>query len=80
MPTCKGNPVVSRGLNERKCLEFANSINVDYVWYTPKTTQWQDPEICALYKSCNIEREGRYPDRPGKTLERSDSGIHNILN
>ena len=79
MPTCKGNPVVKRGLSSRKCHEFAFSMeNVNFVWFAPKMAQWQEPEICALYKSCDLEKEGRYPERPGKTFKISD-GIINIL-
>merc|ERR1712212_1431763 len=41
--------------------------------------QFQKPELCALYKSCDPKKGGRPPARPGKTLERNSSGQWKVI-
>ena len=77
--TCKGNSINKKGITEKKCKEFAEKKNRNFIWYTPKTAQFNEPELCALYKSCDLKKGGRQPSRPGKTLERNSSGTYHIL-
>ena len=77
--TCKGKAITKKGITEKKCKEFAEKKNRNFVWYTPKIGKFQDPELCALYKSCDLKKGGRMPSRPGKTLERNSSGTCHIL-
>jgi len=77
--TCKGKAITKKGITEKKCKEFAEKKNRNFVWYTPKIGKFQDPELCALYKSCDLKKGGRMPSRPGKTLERNSSGKWNVI-
>ena len=78
-PTCNGNRLIKKGITLKKCQEFAEKKNRNFVWYTAKTAQFQGPELCAVYKSCDLKKGGRIPIRPGKTLERNSAGTHHIL-
>ena len=31
--------------------------NTNFIWYAPKKMQWQDREVCAFYKKCELEKK-----------------------
>ena len=76
--TCTGNRILKKGITELECLDIAEKENRNFIWYAPKTAQFQQPEVCAVYKSCDLKKGGRLPTRPGHTVGLSDS-THHIL-
>lgn len=77
--TCTGNRLLKRGITEFECLDFAEKKNRNFMWYAPKTAQFQQPEICAVYKSCDLKKGGRLPTRPGHTVELTSDRVWKII-
>ena len=77
-PTCHQGDQVGKarfGISLEKCQEIASSMkNVNFIWYAPKKMQWQDRQVCAFYKKCELGKRARYPARPGATYERKATG------
>jgi len=65
--TCTGNRILKKGITEMDCLDIAENNNRSFIWYARKTAQFQQPEVCAVYESCDLKKGGRLPTRPGHT-------------
>ena len=79
--TCNGDPLSEeKGISEKQCIEYAKlDDNANFAFYASKTAQWKDSALCALYKSCDLNKEGTIPERPGKTFEKNSVGkYHNF--
>ena len=77
-PTCHQGDQVGQtrfGISLRECQTIALSMkNAHFLWYAPKMMQWQDQEVCAFYRKCELEKRARYPARPGTTYGRKPTG------
>ena len=74
--TCTGNRILKKGITEMDCLDIAENNNRSFIWYARKTAQFQQPEVCAVYESCDLKKGGRLPTRPGHTGAIIDSTHH----
>jgi len=76
-PTCIGgeNKIVEKkGLTLEKCKELANSDKTaNFIWFAVQKMPNSNPSVCHLYKKCDLKEKARYPERPGRTLEKKST-------